>query len=508
MQAWTDFMFDCQAEHLAKKRRMAADLTRDNGATTVKTYTLHIQEEDTVVQRPNLKYATQMESYERAKKMYDSFAKKNNAGKKEEDKGGDDDENLFLKPPKKTIEIIVTQKHVEREFMTQTSRDMSTLFLREEDEHHLRNCLYTFRTQKGLMRHLGLPNKLGVMLHGLPGTGKSSTVSAIASYLEKDVYYLQLDKVQDNDELKLLFEFVFQKCSEGGIIVMEDVDAMTDVVKRRHGGQDTSSPITTHDDGSSSGRLLSGRRSGKSSCSSSSSSSSDDEDASDVFSDCSENSAAVSTKKTRGGGKKGKGAGTSSAVALPMTKREARRRSQKNKVKNNEKEKEKRRVRDDYKRERDDTNKNRGGSKVTLEFLLNLLQGSLTLDGTVFIATTNHLEVLDPAFYRKGRFDVSIEMRPSNSYQVERIFRKFFSRCPTPDLLAQVPDDVYSPAALISHFSQYVVRERALLNSRTDQTIHTTFEEADAKASTTPDIHARDVEILAPFMRNTNTTRA
>ncbi len=32
---------------------------------------------------------------------------------------------------------------------------------------------------------------------------------------------------------------------------------------------------------------------------------------------------------------------------------------------------------------------------ITLDYILNLLQGTLTRDNSVFIATTNHLEVLD-----------------------------------------------------------------------------------------------------------------
>lgn len=42
--------------------------------------------------------------------------------------------------------------------------------------------------------------------------------------------------------------------------------------------------------------------------------------------------------------------------------------------------------------------------------LFQLLDGVLTMEDTIFIATTNHKERLDPALIRYGRFDIQIEM--------------------------------------------------------------------------------------------------
>lgn len=42
--------------------------------------------------------------------------------------------------------------------------------------------------------------------------------------------------------------------------------------------------------------------------------------------------------------------------------------------------------------------------------LFQLLDGALTMENTIFIATTNHKEHLDPALIRHGRFDIQIEM--------------------------------------------------------------------------------------------------
>lgn len=49
-------------------------------------------------------------------------------------------------------------------------------------------------------------------------------------------------------------------------------------------------------------------------------------------------------------------------------------------------------------------------SPVSLSALLNVLDGILCPDGLVVIATTNHLDKLDPALKREGRFDHTIEL--------------------------------------------------------------------------------------------------
>lgn len=49
---------------------------------------------------------------------------------------------------------------------------------------------------------------------------------------------------------------------------------------------------------------------------------------------------------------------------------------------------------------------------VPISELLNVLDGPLTPHGMITIATTNHVEKLDPALIRKGRFDIQVELLP------------------------------------------------------------------------------------------------
>jgi len=248
--------------------------------------------------------------------------------------------NVTLPPaPPKTLTTLKKTCHIATDHVNTTFKHMENLYLRQADKQRLMNCLIQYKENKDLLQSLGIPNKLGIMLHGEPGTGKSSTIHAIASFLNKNIYYIQLNEVKTNQELRMLFDHVTKNCADGGIIVMEDIDAMTDVVHVRS---------TSHETG-----------------------------------------------------------------------------------------------------EREQT--------LTLEFFLNILQGSLTTDNTIFITTTNHLEKLDPAFYRDGRFDVNIEMKKADHYQIAAIYKRFFGRDIPSDLLANIPECAYTPATCINRFREFLL---------------------------------------------------
>lgn len=152
------------------------------------------------------------------------------------------------------------------------------------------------------------------MLHGEPGCGKTTTIITVASYFGRDIFYVNLKSIQTNSDLKLVFDHINNSHSGGGIIVLEDIDAMTSIVEKRRSIAD--------------GEMESDRK--------------------------------------------------------------------------------------------EDT--------ITLEYLLNLLDGTLTYDDSIVIITTNHLENLDPALYRPGRIDNLIEMKKCDHYQISRIFQKFMCR--------------------------------------------------------------------------------
>lgn len=70
---------------------------------------------------------------------------------------------------------------------------------------------------------VGVPHRRGYLLHGPPGTGKTSACSALASYFGLDVAVASLNSGSlDDTKLALLF----QKSPQRSIVLLEDVDCL------------------------------------------------------------------------------------------------------------------------------------------------------------------------------------------------------------------------------------------------------------------------------------------
>ncbi|TMW88419.1 hypothetical protein EJD97_018591 [Solanum chilense] len=80
--------------------------------------------------------------------------------------------------------------------------------------------LEKFMTRKEYYWEVGKAWKRGYLLFGPPGTGKSSLIAAIASYLNFDIYDLELTKVTRNSDLRKLLVATTNK----SILVIEDID--------------------------------------------------------------------------------------------------------------------------------------------------------------------------------------------------------------------------------------------------------------------------------------------
>ena len=77
----------------------------------------------------------------------------------------------------------------------------------------------------------------------------------------------------------------------------------------------------------------------------------------------------------------------------------------------------------------DDADDNKDGEKftlVSLADLLNSIDGINSPENFILVATTNHLTKLDPALFRKGRFDDVIEIMPLETPEIKRMVEFFF----------------------------------------------------------------------------------
>jgi hypothetical protein len=134
-------------------------------------------------------------------------------------------------------------------------KTFASLFFKQKES--LLKLLAHFGGRTGKYAIPGYPHKLGVLLHGPPGTGKTSLIKALAQATGRSIINVNLAQISTNTELRSIF-FDHRRSVQGEhtpislgfrqvIFVLEDVDAASAVVKRRDGrtGEDLS-PQSVH----------------------------------------------------------------------------------------------------------------------------------------------------------------------------------------------------------------------------------------------------------------------
>lgn len=130
-----------------------------------------------------------------------------------------------------------------------TNRNFENVFF--EERRHVRDRTKFFLEKRDWYDKKGIPYTLGFMFHGPPGTGKTSTVKAIAKEGRRHIINVQLSEIKTKAQLQHLFfnddihvyngtntEKYTIPVSER-LYVIEDIDAMGDTVLRREWKQPT-----------------------------------------------------------------------------------------------------------------------------------------------------------------------------------------------------------------------------------------------------------------------------
>ena len=130
---------------------------------------------------------------------------------------------------KKSGECVFEEKY----FRTRQTLDNSIFDTKEK----ITKAINKFQDKKYYLKHPSLTRKLVFLCHGEPGTGKTFSIRLIANKLKRNIVIIPLNKIKSLEELNsVLF---FTKINDHNItpdkcvFVIEDLDAMTDLLKSR-----------------------------------------------------------------------------------------------------------------------------------------------------------------------------------------------------------------------------------------------------------------------------------
>lgn len=98
-----------------------------------------------------------------------------------------------------------TQDDIEifKKVLFKSNKTFENVFFKGKEEFIER--INFFEKQKSLYEKFGIPHTFGILMHGEPGTGKTSTIKALANYTRRHIISIPLHKVQNISTLSNLF---------------------------------------------------------------------------------------------------------------------------------------------------------------------------------------------------------------------------------------------------------------------------------------------------------------
>ena len=294
--------------------------------------------------------------------------------------------------------------------MTQfhTNKSLSNVFGTHLDV--VKERMDLFCSNPDWYKEKGIPHTLGVLLHGPPGTGKTSLIKAIAKDTNRHIFNIRLYPDTTKTQLHNLFFNETVKVLKNGqtetyniplsdrLYIMEDVDCDSELLLDRQfqkKKEEESSNDFTHHTNTFQHRYE------------------------DYLPNQNEYSNLMPSRNPNTTGRNNNN-GNENTVMSDIE---------------------------------EDTSE-----KITLSFILNILDGILETPGRILIMTSNYPEKLDKALLRPGRIDINLEVGYCDKPMIKEMFKFFYKKEIDIDNIETIQD--ISPAQLnkilLDNFNNHV----------------------------------------------------